>query len=1054
MDAQSKERRKFVARLSSKNREFYGRTEGRGVLRALELTFEHCWVYIFELIQNALDASARSIALRISDDGDALIFQHDGTRSLDEEDVEALSMVFRSTKGASSVGFMGVGFKSVFMRFQDARISGWGWTFRYEITQVRGEEYGDVQTDLLGAVVPIWDDAVSLPEPGFTTRFELSRRTDERADLESDLARFLPDNDRTPLAILAASSLEQLEVNGRIWELGVTEERGGSLEATALSETENRIWKLFSTQFQPSRQAIACFLEHRKIQPAEEERDKVYADAARLRRILGILPLDNEGLPAPPSRGHVYAVLPTAVELPFGLHINADWLLNISRSGLRGLEDNPWQRGIADSIVEILARFLDWCADTLAEPQAAKTAFEALVLPSPEAAGGLETLMAEEVWLSRLRDRLKDAAVIPVWSTETNTLAFAKPNATLVPPAPLSKAFRVQPELQPAVLLKRPVLRDDVLGPNALKLLRRLDLLTEASPHDLERAWEGGLEDWWQTLPDTHENRRNLLFRIWAAVAESSSEDAWKDVDLPCIRSVTGQWFPVSDVTFLNEVLPTEREPGGRETRQFMQSVIQDASRLDDGWVSTLRQRRQQEPERVILSRAWTWIEAHAQRVSLQEIVKDAVNALMSSANPDWSVLLPLGHWAKHRDRPELLTYVLVESKSDLQGVPVSEALLADPYVEDGQDRRQLFPATPVIAAVYFEDDPKSGGNYEWRVFFEKAHALGKLQVQPLEESCSRWERPRVAEFLGCDVARITVSNNSGYQLLDFDIEPILPNPDAPKELRKALAIWLNDGLGDLKQTGRRKTLYFYRYQHRLVGNKPSAWATKLSKLAWVPCYDGQLRCPQDALPTPDPAREDAPVARLSPELLSVFDREGVKFGTAIPEASSLRRLLFTDTDLKAEELARLLSDCREKVVTNADLHLFDQALQDLTVPSNDGRRIPLNRIVQRVGGRRGALGGWIVPLDLINETLRIELQHSDFPHDFPETTTGEQSLDYILEIWKRARSSPEGLANEVRDVLPMAYAYCLEECPSSPLKKCEILEARQKRIACRNGVL
>ena len=857
MDAAMKKRREFVARLASKNQEFYGAPDGRGILRSLELIFEHRWVYIFELIQNALDASARSLALRVADDGDALILQHDGTRAFDEEDVEALSTVFRSTKSASSVGFMGIGFKSVFRRFQEVRISGWGWTFRYEIAQVRGEEYGDIQTDLLGAVVPIWDAAVSLPEPGFTTRFELSRRTDQNADLESDLARFLPHNDRTPLAILAASGLERLEVNGCVWELGVTEEQEGSLEATALSETENRIWQLFSTQFQPSRKAIAVFLEHRKIRPTHQERDQVYAAAGRSRRILGVLPLDNEGLPAPPNRGRVYATLPTEVTLPFGLHINADWLLNISRGGLRGLEDNPWQRGIADCIADILAQFLEWCSNTLTEPHAAKAAFQALVLPSPDA-GDLETLLAEDDWLSRLRDRLADATVIPVWTAETSTLAFSKPKGAIVPPAPLAKAFKKHPELQPTVLLKGSVLRDDVVGPDAVRLLRRLGLLIDTSPRDLERAWEGGLEDWWTTLPDEDERRRHLLFRIWAAVAKLTSVDAWKHVDLPCIRSVTGQWLSVSEATFLNEVLPTESEPGGRETRQFMQSVIRDANRLDDGWVSALRQRKQNEPERVLLSQVWDWVEDHAHRISLQDIVKDALNALMSSANPDWSVLLPLGHWAKHRDRPELLTYVLVESKSDLQGEPVSDALLANPYVEHGQHRRQLFAPAPAIAPAYLEDDPKSGATYEWRVFFEKSPALGKLEVQRVEDRCGRWERQRVANFLGRTVAEITESNNRGYRLLGFDIKPNLPNPDAPEELRESLATWLDDGLGALKQTGRRMTSYFFWEKWDLVGNKPSVWVTKLSTLAWVPCDDGKLRCPQDALPTPDPAREDA----------------------------------------------------------------------------------------------------------------------------------------------------------------------------------------------------
>ena len=713
--------------------------------------------------------------------------------------------------------------------------------------------------------------------------------------------------------------------------------------------------------------------------------------------------------------------------MPFGLHINADWLLNISRGGLRELEDNPWQRGIANSIVDILAQFLEWCSDRLAEPHAARAAFQALALPSPDT-GGLETILARDDWLSRLRQRLTEAAVVPVWATETRALAFVKPKDAIVPPAPLAKAFTTHPELQPTVLLNGPVLRDDVVGPDARELLSRLDLLTDTSPQDLEQAWEGGLENWWTTLPNEDELRRHLLFSIWAAVAKLTSNDAWKHVRLPCVRSLTGQWLEVSEMTFLNEALPTEREPGGRETRQFLRAVIHDGVRLDDGWVSALRQRKQNEPDRMLFSQVRGWFETHARSISLQDIAKDALKALISSASPDWSPLLPFGHWAKHRERPELLTHVLVESEGELQGKPVTAALLANPYVEHGQDRRRLFPTAPAIAATYFEADPKSGGTYEWRVFFEKALALGKLEVERAVTWCWRGQRQHVARFLGCTEAEITESNNSGYELLDFDIKPSLPSPDASEELRRSVATWLDDGFGALKQTGRRKTSYFYWHKREIVGSKPSSWVTKLSELAWVPCDDGRLRCPKDALPTPDPAREDAPIAQLSSELMAALDQEGLGFSKAIPEATSLRRLLAAGSRLEARELAQVLSDCRQQM-TEADRLLFVEALRDLTVPSNGGPRVPLNRIVHRVGGRRGLLGGWIVPLDRIDETLRMELQHPDFPAEFPERTTGGQSMDYILSTWKRARSSPDGLANAVRDVLPMAYAYCLEDC-------------------------
>ena len=1026
--AVSQKRREYVAELARKNREFYGTTDGRGILRSLELIFEYRWVYIFELIQNALDASAQSIALHVSDDGDTLILQHDGTRELDEPDVEALSKVFRSTKSASSVGFMGIGFKSVFMRFQEARISGWGWTLRYEVERVTGAEYGDIQTDLLGAVVPIWDAGVPLPDPGFTTRFELSTRMDQNADLECDLARFLPDTDRTPLVILAASGLERLDVNGTVWELGVTEEKGGSLEATALSEAENHIWQLFSTQFQPTREAIAVFLEHRRIRPADEERDRVYAAAAKPRRILGVLPLDNEGVPAPPDRGRVYATLPTEVTVPFGLHINADWLLDISRGGLRELEDNPWQRGIANGIADILAQFVEWCSGRLTEADAAKAAFQALALPSPDA-GGLETLLAQEDWLSRLRRRLAEAPVIPVWTTDAGAVAFVKSKDAIVPPDPLARAFAGNPELQPSVLLNGSVLRSDVVGPDATELLHRLDLLASMRAQHLAHAWEGGLEDWWTALPDDDAVRSDLLFRVWAAVAKLTSKDAWRHVRLPCVRSVTGQWLPVSETTFHKEGLPSEGAPGGPETRRFLQSVVRDTNRLDHRWVSALRQRRPNEPRSALFSQVWDWVEDHARGISLREIVNNAVKTLASSANSDWSPLLSLGHWAKHGDRPDLLVYVLVGSTGNLQGVPVGDALLADPYVEHGQDRRQLFEAVPAIASAYVEEDPKSGAPYEWRVFFERARARGKVAVQELEQWCGRWERQRLASFLGHAVPEGTTSNDDGYRLLDFDITPGLPSPDAPVERRRSVAGWLADGPAALKQTGRRRTSYFYRWNRELVGNKPSTWVTKLSKLAWVPCDDEKVRCPKDTLPASDPAREDAPVAQLPPELLTVLDQEGLRFGTAIPEATSLRRLLATGSSLEATDLAELLSDCRQRPMADADRRHFAQALQDLTVPVSDGGRVPVKQVVHRVGGRRGALGGWIVPLDSITEPLRAELQHPDLPIDFPETTTGEQSLDFIVGTWRRARLAPDGLASEVRDILPMAYAYCLEDC-------------------------
>ena len=265
--------------------------------------------------------------------------------------------------------------------------------------------------------------------------------------------------------------------------------------------------------------------------------------------------------------------------------------------------------------------------------------------------------------------------------------------------------------------------------------------------------------------------------------------------------------------------------------------------------------------------------------------------------------------------------------------------------------------------------------------------------------------------------------------LLDFDVHPSLPSPHAPRELRAAVAAWLEDGFRALKGKGRRKATYTYFSGYERTGNKASIWVEKLSKLAWVPCEDDVLRCPRNVLKDLDPARAEAPFAKLSSHILSALEQEGLRFGTAIPEATSLRRLLAVGSQLGAEELAELLSDCRAEATTDIDCQHFDQALQALRLPTNDNRRVALDRVVQRVGGRlRGPLGGWVVALDHIDEMLRTELKHAEFPCQFPASTTGGQALDYLSHVWRRARLSPEGLANEVRDVLPTAYAYCLED--------------------------
>ncbi|MCW8137931.1 MAG: hypothetical protein KIT58_03410 [Planctomycetota bacterium] len=331
------DKRWSVARVHEENLRFYSTPDGLAFLKALELTFDEQWLYVFELFQNALDAGAGRVS--IAAEGDRFVLEHDGSEPIEARHVEGMSKLFRSTKGATTVGFMGIGLKSVFKRFRALGVCGFGWSFKFEVGTVVGKVFGDVQPDLIGAVLPVWTDGLSTPSSGFTTRFELSGLSEPDRPLSQDLGHVL-DNAKAVLAALAWRGLRELRLGEEVWTLEGT---GGEGVVSAVSgSTANPVrWRVFPHAYRPSAEAIKKFLELRRLQP-ESGREVEFADTARRERhALLVVPIDKDGVPVATGRGKVYATFPTQATLPFELHLNADWLLGISRTGLRELEECP-----------------------------------------------------------------------------------------------------------------------------------------------------------------------------------------------------------------------------------------------------------------------------------------------------------------------------------------------------------------------------------------------------------------------------------------------------------------------------------------------------------------------------------------------------------------------------------------------------------------------------------------------------------------------------------------------------------------------------------------
>jgi len=110
------------------------------VLDALDITvttIPNINLYIFELLQNALDSGATRVLVDVAlGQAPQVTFQHDGPGGLgdDARHVRGMSNIFQSTKTVGSVGFMGFGFKTIYKRYQTVSVSDInGWSFRFHV---------------------------------------------------------------------------------------------------------------------------------------------------------------------------------------------------------------------------------------------------------------------------------------------------------------------------------------------------------------------------------------------------------------------------------------------------------------------------------------------------------------------------------------------------------------------------------------------------------------------------------------------------------------------------------------------------------------------------------------------------------------------------------------------------------------------------------------------------------------------------------------------------------------------------------------------------------
>lgn len=1050
----------FLERLSQENRDFYESDRGKGALKDLQQKFPHAWLYVAELIQNAVDENATIIRIQTVDEK-TLVLEHNGEEFDFDKDVIGLCTKGVSSKGAGTVGFMGVGFKAVFRSYETVRISSGEWKFTLNVGTSIGKEYGNQSRNWLGAVLPFWDSTIAAPSEGMTCRFELTGRVVINHTIESDLEAVFKE-DKALLPLLARQNIQELDWDGVKWVLSVDksipfdDNSGNRLHVNAVSDADDETfsWIIFSQEYTPSRDAIRKFLEHRQLTASTpDEEKKIYLDASRVRKVEAFFPVDADLFPILPDNGEAYALLPTSVKLPIGINIQADWLLTQSRQEFMDsdLKDNSWHREIIENIPRLTKHYFEWVISDEGPAGPGDHGWAEIynILPgidksSIEAYGwfldngdNLHTPQNLE-YCRLLFDELKSFGFIA--QHVPDAIEFIPPITARVLPEKLSTQCGEKLELLPWVLFGEYLASRKLLGQKTVNTLITIGLLKEMKPQELADYWDKGIvKSWYDSFDaEVKDQRLELLLQ---GLFEMDEREDWHNSHLKCLPSETDEFisrpaavrYPsdwniiVNNKDFVAALKPFIEAQGSIVLWNFDRTV-------------TTRQQH-------LKTKAKDYIETINQ-ADLPEIVADWWDSFDEDNALDAGLISEFTTYIceKFPQRKDLITKVL-SINDDQEEVlhDLDDALLAEPYARDY--RRLYFPTYPVVSPCYY----KTNESLNWRAFFESCTppTTGKfvplvfhkklsapLYLQLFNTSPPTLRASYIEDLPWAKSPNVKVDNDY-YHYIDFIFPKTINDKLESGAIDRSFGEWLNEDSGHLRGYLYKYLLYIPSYWGTIKEEKQAdtaKWVKKLDSHPWIYSKlsnDGPYK-PEDILKNHDPVRPNAPVADLSHDLILLLESAGIKFGTRIPKAGPMQKLQIQGAFLQTSELAEVI----EEILNEDDPDdieplkriLESKALIPVPLGTNllDGsKRVPFSRIVKKVGAGFRSNLGWVISVsDLKSDVNVLKIfELLEDVYEFPQRTTANQAIDFLEWVWMQ---KPD--AESVRRFLPFAYAYINEE--------------------------
>lgn len=185
-----------------------------GAIDRLEKAFPGQWHFLMEFIQNADDAGSTQLSIDISRDEIRVL--NDGAR-FDEADVESICKVGRSSKtysekGEDYIGYLGVGFKSVFLISDNPQIYSGDYQFEFD------KHAWDQPEETPWQIYPLWinDKSQDIAKNGHTTGFKIPLSENVDDEMFDKLIDEVSAEQVTDRTLLFLRNLEEIKIKDRV----------------------------------------------------------------------------------------------------------------------------------------------------------------------------------------------------------------------------------------------------------------------------------------------------------------------------------------------------------------------------------------------------------------------------------------------------------------------------------------------------------------------------------------------------------------------------------------------------------------------------------------------------------------------------------------------------------------------------------------------------------------------------------------------------------------------------------------------------------------------